>query len=207
MKEIGNLSDLFEYCFYCPVCQDSCRQIEAVQFAPDHVSYLNKDIISIANSKKIDKLEFKLQIGAFHSNRKISSLPSYLLTLDIANNKSTLSKVNERFSDIDHLYFYMHSACKKCFSYVNTADIELNFTKSTIDNISIENETFYLFQTENKYLVSYYYDQSIMNVSKLLINDNRVLSDSKKHRLPVMNFDFSNQEKTTNKIKTILTFQ
>ena len=208
MKKFDNLNNLFEYCFYCPICQDNCRQIESMQFAPDYVNYLNKDIIDVANSKKpLDKLDFQLQIGAFHSSRKIKSLPSYQLTIDIANNKSKISKFNHNFSDVNYLYFYIHSSCKNCFSYINTSDVELNFVNSTISNISIENETFFLFKTENKYLLSYYYDEGIMNVSKLYADNERIFPEHKKHMLPIMNFDFLNQEKAANRIKTILTFK
>lgn len=202
MKILNTLQELWDYCLYCPVCKDTVRTIH-VSVGPDDAFILksykkNKNILELRCAVRLKKREFKVN---YNINCQDNSFE-----FDISDPESCEVEVNK--ASAPYFYFYIQSDCKKCLAtHTNGRDLELDLFNNKITNIGIEREGIYLLDQKTKYHITLVYDIDEMIISRCYENESGVIiDDNKPFQIPIIDLDFSDPVKVTNKIKMMLLF-
>lgn len=201
MKIFNTLQQLWSYSIFCPICKDICRDIIVIG-GPDSVW---KDW----DSTKLD--HFLNITGKLHIQQQLYTVK---VIIDCLKNSFELFitgtlKVNEVVEKANSpcLFFHIESNCKKCDgSWTIGSDIELNLLTRKIDNIGVEVEEIWI----PGYVINYEYLINKMTIDKSILlqdEDGEYVSRlNKSVALPMYQFDFKDLDKTTQKIKTMITF-
>jgi len=106
-----------------------------------------------------------------------------------------------------YFFFFLEGLCKECnCTSAHGLDLELDIVDRKVSNIGLERESFYLYEGKDKFHVSPIHDRNVMLVSRCY-DDGLGFSESDKTiELPMVKLDLSDQEKATNKIKTLILF-
>lgn len=202
MKLLNTIQELWSYCLYCPVCKDAIRYMH-VSVGPDEAFILKSfkkknDILQLRCAFRAKKREYKVD---YNINCQDNSFE-----FDISDPESCEVEVSK--ASTPYFYFYIQSDCKKCLAtHVNGTDLELDFINKKITNIGIEREGVYLLDQKNKYHITLSYDSQEMIISRCYENDKGIIiDDNKPFQCSIIDFDFSQPEKVTNKIKMMLLF-
>lgn len=192
---------------FCPICQDTCREI-SVTLGPDgvvtpvHLMKLDENLQLVTSVQiREDKYSITFNIDC------IKNTFEFIISDKVSNPKDFVEKAAR-----SSLFFFVESDCKKCMnSWTNGKDIELNFLTKKIENIGLEREEIWLTKTKDKFLVAYEYIEGYMSIDKLLESfdfDGLVghHPSSSPTKLPITELDFKNYNKIINKIKTVLVF-
>jgi hypothetical protein len=108
-----------------------------------------------------------------------------------------------------YFFFFLEGLCKECnCTSAHGMDLELDIVDRKISNIGLERESFYLFEGKDKFHVTPIHDRNVMLVSRCHPDEDGLgFSESDKTiELPLVKLDLSDQEKATNKIKTLILF-
>jgi hypothetical protein len=196
MKIFNTLKELWEYCEFCPICQDSTREI-TLAVGPEHNYCLYKDY-----SKKDDDLIIRPQRK--YSKKTIS------LNINLLNNSFEFKRLAAALlPKIEYIYFWMDASCPVCErSFCNTADIELNFNNNTVEQFAIEREAVIYAQGTDSYRITLCHLEDIIYIAKCEVLDDKITTSSKlcDFTRPLVNIDLSSPDKTIRKIKTLLVF-
>lgn len=194
MKLFNTLQELWDYSLYCPICQNNFREID-MEVGPD------TDMRLDSYSKSSDMLEIQ---ASFISRRVQRSIKFNV------NCVSNDFKSSTDYSSSPYFYFYICADCKKCnASWTNGADIEFNWLDNKIHNIGLERECIHLLEYEKKYQILFDYSQNLLCIEKCTISDKGTpifIPGTPGFTVPLIDLDFTNQDKLYNKIRTILTF-
>lgn len=203
MKALETVQKLWSHCLFCPICQDVTRDIH-VDVGPD-------DAFTIS---KFEKNNHILTLHcSFRAFKKKHSVKYHINCLD----NSFTTDIGESISDSEpveraarpYFYFYIQGDCKKCnSSHTNGTDLELDMLNSVVTHIGIEREGIYLLNEKSKFHITLAHDTNEMLISKCFEDEStgQILDDNKPFNLPIIDFDFSNQKKVINKIRTLLVF-
>lgn len=203
MKILNTVQELWTYCLFCPVCQDLTRKI-SIAVGPDEAF----QIYSFQKDNDILQLQCSLTV----KNKKYNALyyincHNNSFKVDISDPQ--LGELSVEKASSPYFYFYIMSDCRQCdATHTNGTDIELDMNKGTLHNIGVEREGIYLLEQKIKYHITYEHDRNKMQISKCFEdeNTNEIIDDNKPFNFPIIDFDFSNQQKVLNKIKTLLVF-
>lgn len=195
MENFSNLQSLWNYCLNCPICNQLSRHIEVI-IGPEDTFKLTH------HHKHSNVLTITVK-----SRDHDSTVHKYEFTIDCISNSFTVNKKYEYSPDINNFYLYLFSNCDNCDSHVNTSDIDFNFTNKQLEQITLDQEGVNLLNSAEKYYIQFDYTKEVMLVSKLLDCNNNILTvDDKYCSLPVIKFDYSDQDKVVSKIKSLLIF-
>ena len=196
MKIFSNINELWNYCLFCPICQENCRDMK-VSVGPDMVFIMN----SYEKTEKMLNLccNYKNSSYIYTVNYKINCIDNtFIMTVPIAKpNNETYRKASRAY-----FYFYIQSNCKKCncaSAYGN--DLDLNTLKKTISNIKLEHEGFSLYtgKESNMFFLEIDHIDNVIFVGCLPDNGKEI-------QLPLFDIDLIDQAKTIEKLKTYILF-
>jgi len=190
-KPLETVQKLWSYCLYCPICDDTSREI-VVSAGPE-------DFFKLVFFKKEDHI---LNIQCVYKKKFVVTY-----NVDCLNNTFKVCG-NDPNSDKIYCYFNMQSVCRQCnASHTTSSDLELNWTNNSIYRIGVEREGVYLLSTKDKYHISMVYENSTMLISKCFKDeDGQIIDDNRICILPLVDLDFSEPRKTAHRIKTMLVF-
>jgi hypothetical protein len=198
MKAFQTLDELWSFCLYCPICQESSRTI-LLSVGPD-------DEFKLTEYQKVDS-ELKLFCSYHHDPKSSSGAYSVNFIVDCANNTYCVQgggvdqQVVKKAQDA-YFFCYLYGTCYECDrTYVNSSDLEFRATDKTVTNIRIEQEAVYFL--EDKFHINLLHDRNVMVVSPL---GDPMMDDLRNIELPLVNLDFSKVPKVINKIKTLILF-
>lgn len=206
-KKFKTVQELWNYCLYCPICQQSSRTLN-LTIGPD-------DDFKLSEYHKVGS-ELKLICGYRHDKRCRRKKPtSYTAIFNINCNTNLCSieasgiepKILDKIKE-SYFFFNIDSNCNLCDkTYLSTTDLELGIDNKTIYNIQIDRESAYLLAEKDKYHITLSYNASITWVSKISLDANgKVIDDDRIIELPLIDLDFSQPIKAANKIKTVILF-
>jgi hypothetical protein len=208
MKTFNTVQELWNYCSFCPICQEDCRDV-LISVGPDAV-------FELLSSEKEDGF---LNMGCTFRNKKNIYSVQYKIncqdnsfTVEVTDVQllSSAAQIPTKKVEEAYFYFYLQSSCPKCQSaFTYGTDLELDILDRKITNIEVEREGFYLLKEIDKYHLTAIYDRNIIIVSRCYASADNELEfeeDDKKIELPMVKLDFSNQTKLVNKIKTLILF-
>ncbi len=207
MKTFSNVQELWDYCSLCPICMRSCREV-VVSVGPDAVFIL-------VNSKKKDN---NLYLQCTYKNKR--SIYSVDYNINCLDNSFTVEVpqvqelppgeiANPKRVKQAYFFFFVEGLCNECnCATAHSLDLELDIVDRRISNIGLERESFYLLEGKDKFHVTPIHDRNVMLVSRCFVDDEEIgFSESDKTiELPMVKLDLSDQEKATNKIKTLILF-
>lgn len=205
MKILNTIQELWAYCLFCPICQDSVRTIY-VDVGPD-------DTFQLSNFKK-DNHILKLDC-AFRAKKQIYNIDYCIncldnsFTVDIHEPKPITDNSRVDKASAPYFYFYIHSACRECdTTHTNSNDLEIELLTSKITNIGMETEDVYLCGDKYNFHIATSYSENEMLISKFKEDpfNGEFVNDDKPCQLPIIDFDYSSPKKVINKIKTLLVF-
>lgn len=201
MKILNTVQELWDYCLFCPVCQEDCRKM-TVSVGPDDTF----EVITF------EKSESTLTLNCLMKKRRVCK---YIINCADNTFRVFYSNQNQEVltekSNAVYFYFYLSSNCQQCHkSYTNSNDLELDVQNYLVCNVGIEREGIQLITQSNGFHITKfnYFDSSKneMLISRCLKQDGELMVEDKFIRLPSVDLDFSNPEKVVNKILTLLTF-
>jgi hypothetical protein len=204
MKIFNTLQELWDYSRFCPVCQDSSRNVR-VELGPSPHTLIN-----------VEKTNNQLTIESICKLRR----QKYAIVFNIDCNTSAVkaaisggetSEPDESAAvsvDKPYSYIKLMGDCPKCqCTHSTSSDIELDLLNKTLGPISLDREGIYLLDHKDKFHITIIYDRKAVLVSRCSVEpDDSILDDNKVLELPMINLDFSDQEKVINKIKTLILF-
>lgn len=201
MKTFNNLQELWDYCAFCPVCQESCRKVQP-QIGP--TNYSVQSIEKLGNILEI-KTSIRFRGGKFAVDFNIDCMSNTVqstITAHPDDGDEPPQGANRAFT-----FLRLSSDCEKCgCTHSNSGEMEIPFN-GTISSVSLDREGLYLLELDDKFHLTLIYDRRAMLVSRcymepgsMAIDDNKVLE------LPLVRFDFTNMDKVVNKIKTLILF-
>ena|ERR1700678_3763269 len=196
MKTFNNIQELWDYCLFCPICRENCRDIK-VSVGPDMVFIMN------SHEKTETMLNFccnyKSESYTYTVDYKINCIDNtFIMTVPVAKpNNETYLKASE-----EYFYFYIQGICKNCNStaaYGN--DLELNVLTKKVTNIKLDLEafSFYTGTYSNMFSLEIDHIENVIWVACLP-------GDGKYTQLPLFELDFIDQNRTVEKIKTYILF-
>ena len=207
MKEFNSIQELWDYCAFCPICMRKCREV-FLSVGPDAVfvlvSHQKKDNnlylqCTYKNKRSVYTVEYNINCA---DNSFIVDVPN-VVELPIGETAKP-QKIKEAY-----FFFFLEGLCKECHcTSSHSKDLELDIVDRKISNIGLERESFYLFEGKDKFHVSPIHDRNVMLVSRCYPEEDGLgFSESDKTiELPLVKLDLSDQEKATNKIKTLILF-
>lgn len=199
MKKFSSIHELWNRCSFCPICNEHCRKI-VISVGPDQVLQLISTEYSdqflqlhCVYSYKLTRQKISFDINCQDNSFSVSFNEGYEGAVPVLTSDNVLA------SSSPYFYFYIQSHCPVCKgASAFSLDAELNFLERRVHNIGLECETTVYDFNHNQYYVEMKYDEQTMEIS---INSSR-----KYIKLPLANLDFSDLEKATNKIKTLILF-
>lgn len=195
MKNFNSLQDLWNYCLYCPICQDFTRTIEPI-IGPEDVYRL------ISYQKKNHLLDLRIK-----AKDADSLVHKYEVIIDCSSNEFIIHKKYDYSPQVDVFYLYLFSNCDNCDSHVNTSDIDFNLLSNKLEEISLDQEGNNLLNGKHKYNVIADYSSNCLIISKLSVSKDGNLSISKNHAiLPLIDLDYTDQSVVSQKITNLLIF-
>jgi len=204
MKVLESLQKLWEYCQFCPICQESCRKIR-VDVQPD-------DTYELVSFEKNDN-QLKLNcLFSFHREQtKVSfEIDAYTngLQTKISEPVVTIQSGGVFRSKRTFVVFQIFGDCEKCrCTHATSAEMELSMLDNSIGTTKVDREGIYLLESVDKFHLTLIYDRRVLLVSRCYLDqDNTVIDDNRILELPLVNLDLSNTEKTLAKVKTLILF-
>jgi len=210
VKIFNTVQELWDYCSFCPICQEDCRDI-VISVGPDAVFELSScdkesnflNLKCVFTSKKSSySVQYKIDCQSNAFAVAIVATDVHLLSVSA---QSSNKKVGEAY-----FYFYLRSSCPKCqCASTYGTDLELDFLERKIVNIQLERESFFLLKGVDKFHITTIHDRDVIIVSRgHLVGDGELVfeEDDKKIELPMVKLDLSDQTKVVNKIKTLILF-
>jgi len=207
MKLFNSIQELWDYCAHCPICMRNCREV-FVSVGPDGA-------FTLVSSEKKDN---NLHLQCTYKNKR--SIYTVEYDLNCTDNTFLVEVPNvielpegetakpQRIKEA-YFFFFAEGICNECnCATAHSLDLELDIVDRKVSNIGLERESFYLLEGKDKFHVSPIHDRNVMLVSRCYINDAEYgFSESNKTiELPLVKLDLSDQEKATNKIKTLILF-
>lgn len=188
MKKFNNLEELWNYCSFCPICQNNSREMEVsvVEFEDIIKEYSfikNKEILEIISEDKFQN--------------------TYINKINCLTNKVEMMTFPSEFG-----YFTIAGACD---IHLNRSVSRSHFSlKANVLETSlccIEHEYFsYLFE-DNHILVMFNHNSDKTTISFSKIDKSNRYRISLRISLDyLLDIDFTNEQNMINKLKTILVF-
>lgn len=202
MKSFNSLQELWDYCAFCPVCQESCRKVQP------QVGPTNYEVQSI---EKLDNiLEIKTSIRFRGTKYSVD------FHIDCMSN-TVQSTINSHPDDGDEppkgadrafTYLRLSSDCGKCgCTHSNSSEMEMPLINGVLSPTAVDREGLYLLDQSDKYHITLIYDRKVMLVSKCYLESDSIpVDDNRVLELPLVQFDFTNMDRVVNKIKTLILF-
>lgn len=207
MKLFNSVQELWDFCAYCPICQRNCREV-TVSVGPNAV------FILVSSQKKDNALFLQC---TYKNNRNIYSVDYNINCLDNTF-KVDVPKVQElapgeivntkRVKEA-YFFFFLEGLCQECnCTSAHGTDLELDIVDKKISKIGLERESFYLLEGKDKFHISPIHDRNVMLVSRCYVDDEQIgfTESDKTIELPMVKLDLTDQDKVTNKIKTLILF-
>src|SRR5271166_218723 len=150
MRIFNTVQELWNYCVFCPICQEDVRQIE-LKVGPD-------DVFQLVSS---NKTETQLNLECIY--RKVNNHHRVKYQINCLDNtfEATLSEIlidntqsETPRTKVKKAYFYLYirSYCRECNSaHSYSSDLELDFFIKKISDIKMEQESFFLVAGEDKF--------------------------------------------------------
>jgi len=204
MKLFNTIQELWDYCKYCPICTRNCREV-VVSVGPDYSFTLIDHFKS--NDHLILQCTYKKKGNIYNIEYNINCIENTFRAgeprvVQVSTEAITSEKVKAAY-----FYFFIEGLCQECHcSSANSQDLEFDLESSTISNMGLERENFYLGNHIEKYHVTPIHDRNVMLVSRLYQTGEVGFSESKTIELPIVKLDLSDQAKTVNKLKTLILF-
>jgi hypothetical protein len=204
MKQFETLKELWDYCAYCPFCMRKCRQT-FVSVGPDNV------FILVDFKKKADELllqcTYKNKRHIYNVNYDIDCVAnSFSVEVPTIQEVPPGETANPDRAKRAYFYFFVEGICRDCHCSAHGTDLELDIVDKKISNISLERESLYFLECKDKFHVSPIYDRNVMLVSRCSVDGDLIEDSEKTIQLPLVKLDPTDQEKTVNKIKTLILF-
>lgn len=204
MKLFNTIQELWDYCKYCPICTRNCREV-IVTVGPDY------SFILIDYFKSLNKLElhctYKKKGNVFNIDYHIDCKENTFRASEPRTVSVSIHPIQTEKVKSAHFHFFIEGLCHECnCSSMSSQDLEFDLESSTIYNLGLERETFYLCDAEDKFLVTPIHDRNVMLVRRLYQNGEIGFSEGKVIELPMVKLDLSDQLKAVNKLKTLILF-
>lgn len=209
MRIFNTIQELWQFCLYCPICQQPSRTLK-LSVGPD-------DYFKLSEYEKTDT-NLQLVCGYRHdrvTRANHSKLINYTAVFNINCLKNTYNigvagkdnRILERIKS-SYFFFYIDANCMLCNNtYLNTADLELNAFDKTVSTIQMDRESAYLVSEKDKYHITLCHDLNTTHVSRITLGmDGSIIDDENVIELPLLDIDFAQPLKTTSKIKTLILF-
>lgn len=207
MKILNSLENLWNYCSFCPICQNN-RKIE-ITVGPDFEGLTIKYF-----TKEQDYLYLNCQASLYDDRQDSDSYaPSatYNKIFKINLHSNVIENIDEQYVitseiPIEQFFFFMEGICSKCKSQSTSIDIEFGNVKDKIvaKKIGIEFEFFYI---KNLYVIQNDYLRNCSIIYDYIGKNINYTDSSRSNKFPLINFNFSNIDTVITKIKTLLIFQ
>jgi len=204
MKSFNSVQELWEYCQFCPLCQDSCR-IMRVKVDPD-------DAYKLISFEKTDD-QLKLHC-VFSYKRELSKVVFEIdthtnsLKTTVSDPVITIQTGGQFRAKKAFVVFQLFGDCDRCAcTHATSAEMELGLTNKEVGPPKVDREGVYLLENNDKFHITLIYDRNVMLVSRCFLDEDDIaVDDNKVLELPLVKLDFSNQEKVINKINTLILF-
>ncbi len=204
MKNFETINKLWDYLSKCQIC-DTNRSID-LTVSLDENFQIHLYSSSFFKKKNVLEIKFQSHIEGviYHSTWLIDcNTNKFGFNSTSAEMKQTSSLPS---SDYLNLYFYLYADCDQCGSCANTLDLSISKEEYlTICNIGIERETFFIEKNDTQcYCLVADHLENKMYASNVEMMKRVVKKRSREITIPLLDLDFSNQQKILNKINTIL---
>ncbi len=206
MKTFNNVQELWDYCSFCPICTRNCREV-IVSVGPDGV------FILISSQKKDNNLylqcTYKNKRNIYNVDYNINCLDNtFQVEVPKVQELAPGEVANTKRVKQAYFFFFVEGLCYECnCTSAHGLDLELDIVDKKISNIGLERESFYLLEGKDKFHVTPIHDRNVMLVSRHIDTEEIGFSgDDKTIELPLVKLDLTDQEKATNKIKTLILF-
>lgn len=207
MKTFNSIQELWNYCSFCPICMRDCREV-VISVGPDGV------FILVSSQKKDNNLylqcTYKNKRNIYNVDYDINCLDnSFQVEVPKVQELAPGEVANPKRVKQAYFFFFVEGLCNECnCATAHSLDLELDIVDRRISNIGLERESFYLLGGKDKFHVTPIHDRNVMLVSRCYVDDEEIgFSESDKTiELPLVKLDLTDQEKTTNKIKTLILF-
>lgn len=223
MSQFQNLHELILYFSHCVLCNKS----RPIEFLFDKVDYLQINNYQLSDTNVKIELKYIERVGfeddvedGVPVSKIIIPISIFIDIIKSTYNCEAGNFINEFGIEVEDtsnfnldISFFIESKCKDCGSYIRSRDVEIETSDSTeyFTQLETDIESFYLIKTSDKYKVTHDPDESFLLVQKLKARKsvnwkNRHSKIGKPIRLPLYNFDFSDETKAIVKLKTYITF-
>ena len=207
MKTFNSIQELWDYCSFCPICMRNCREV-VVSVGPEGV------FILISSQKKDNNLylqcTYKNKRNIYNVDYDINCLDNtFKVEVPKVQELAPGEVANPKRVKQAYFFFFVEGLCNECnCATAHSLDLELDIVDRRISNIGLERESFYLLGGKDKFHVTPIHDRNVMLVSRCYVDDEEIgFSESDKTiELPMVKLDLTDQEKATNKIKTLILF-
>lgn len=204
MKLFNTIQELWDYCQYCPICARNCREVIATVgpdysfLLIDYSKYESKLDLHCTYKKKGNVFNIDYHIDCKENTFRVGEPRTVSVSLDPLKPEKVKSA---------NFYFFIEGICHECnSSSTNSQDLEFDLESSTIYNMGLERENFYLSDADEHFHITPIHDRNVMLVSRLYQNGQVGFSESKTIELPMVKLDLSDQARTINKLKTLILF-
>lgn len=205
MKLFNTLQELWDHCAFCPICLRKCREV-LISVGPD-------DEFTLLSTKKSNealhiKCSFKNKTDLYSIIYQINCLDnSYTVDIKYLCPRDSTADVIYQGQKIlePYFFFFIEGVCNECLcANSHSVDFELSILDKKISNLKLDREDFLLSSKKgsNSMLITLSYGKNILAVN-MADNNSTPLPTIK---LPMINLDFSDQDKAMDRIKTLILF-
>lgn len=203
MKLFNTLQELWDHCAFCPICLRKCREV-LISVGPD-------DEFTLLSTKKSNealhiKCSFKNKTDLYSIIYQINCLDnSYTVDIKYLCPRDSTAEMPTQAPEISepYFFFFIESFCNECIcANSHSIDLEFNTLDRKIYNLKLDREDFSLKSEKDSMLITLSYGKNMLVVN-MADRNNTPLPFIK---LPMINLDFSDQDKAIDRIKTLILF-
>lgn len=208
----NNIKGLIDYCKLCEIC-GGARELQFT-VGPDDPGHSDTDLIRLKDFKFEENfltldVSVKILESKYKIIFKINALDNtFTATIPQAEVLDMYERASTRATRPE-MYFSIYSACPNNHASSQSLDMNFNLLKKRITpEIGMSEEMRLLVLDDNSmFCVEYFYNEDKILLSKCKVEDeNFPVKWGKEVALPMTTFDFSNKEKLTSKLKTLMLF-
>jgi hypothetical protein len=197
MKLFNNISELWNYCVYCPICEKSCKRLD-IKIGPEQ---------DFAELLLIEKNDEHLIMGGFYKYKDINNRKNFSIKFNLLDNTFAFHNILSNEFKLSP-YIYMQSFCYECSgSDTITDDIILDLKTNKLSSILLDQDSLWIYiQTGEAIYISQNYIDNKTIIRKYNILDDGTKKFKSTFKTKLLDIDLHDVQKAGKRAQTILVF-